>query len=181
MKGVVFTEFLDFVEEAVGADVVDEMIDRADLPSGGAYTAVGKYDYTEMVALVGALSKITDAPAPKLVRLFGRHLFGRFVAAYPEFFQQPSNTFDFLETVEEQIHVEVLKLYPDAELPRLATRRDGGEDLTIVYTSCRPFGELCIGLVEGCAAHFGDAVDLTHAPVEGGLEIQVRRRDAQAA
>jgi hypothetical protein len=34
---------------------------------------------------------------------------------------------DFLERVDKVIHVEVLKLYPDAMLPRFDTTRDGAK------------------------------------------------------
>ena len=52
MKGVVFTEFLDFVEDQTSYDVVDEMLERADTPSGGVYSATGKYEYEELASLV---------------------------------------------------------------------------------------------------------------------------------
>lgn len=35
MKGVVFTEFLEMVEARFSADLVDDVIDAANLPSGG--------------------------------------------------------------------------------------------------------------------------------------------------
>jgi len=56
MKGVVFTEFLDMVEAKFSADMVDDIIDDAKLASGGAYTAVGTYPHSEMVALGVALA-----------------------------------------------------------------------------------------------------------------------------
>jgi len=59
MKGVVFTELLKMVEEAHGLDMVDTIIEKSDLPSGGIYTAVGTYDHTEAVSLVVNLSEET--------------------------------------------------------------------------------------------------------------------------
>lgn len=41
MKGVVFTAFLEMVASQFSEDMVDDIIDAAQLPSGGAYTAVG--------------------------------------------------------------------------------------------------------------------------------------------
>ena len=44
MKGMVFTELLDMVEDKFGIDMVDSIIEDADLPvSKGVYTAVGTY------------------------------------------------------------------------------------------------------------------------------------------
>ena len=76
MKGIVFREFIDVVEVQAGEDVVDDMIGKANPASGAAYTAVGKYDWKEMVDLVVALSEITSTPVPDLIHVFGRHLFG---------------------------------------------------------------------------------------------------------
>lgn len=44
MKGVVFTEFIEMVEGRFGLAMVDRIIEAAQLPSSGVYTAVGTYD-----------------------------------------------------------------------------------------------------------------------------------------
>lgn len=64
MKGIVFTEFLEMVADKFSADTVDTIIEEADPPSGGAYTAVGTYDFAEMASLV---TKVLPAlqPLPK--------------------------------------------------------------------------------------------------------------------
>lgn len=59
MKGIVFTEFIEMVENRFSADMMDDILDAANTASGGAYTAVGTYDHGEMVALVSALSAHT--------------------------------------------------------------------------------------------------------------------------
>ena len=55
MKGIIFTEFFDLVEKTFGFDVAERLLDECDLPSGGAYTAVGTYDHSEILTLVGSL------------------------------------------------------------------------------------------------------------------------------
>ena len=97
MKGVVFTEFLEMVEDKFSADMVDDIIDDADPESGGIYTAVGTYPHEEIVSLVVSLSKHTDIAVPDLVKIFGEHLFGRFAILYPDFFKENIDVFDFLE------------------------------------------------------------------------------------
>ena len=59
MKGIVFTEFLELVEEKFGIEMVDEIITASNLESGGAYTAVGTYKFVEMINLLTALSART--------------------------------------------------------------------------------------------------------------------------
>lgn len=168
MKGVVFTEFLEMVESRFSADMVDDIIDDADLPSGGAYTAVGTYPHDEMVALVVALSQRSGAAVRDLLLAFGEHLFGRFVVGYPAFFSGTSDAFTFLAGIEDIIHSEVRKLYPDAELPRFDVERHTDRELVLLYQSGRHFEDLAEGLMRGCIAHFGGGIAISRTGVGEG-------------
>jgi hypothetical protein len=158
VKGIVFTEFLDMVEARFTPEVTDRMITAAAVPSDGAYTTVGTYDYHELIQLVAQLSRLTGMPIPKLVHTFGVHLFGRFVVAYPALFAGVTSTFSFLEQIEDHIHGEVRKLYPDAELPTFTCDTSTPGRLTMLYRSSRPFADLAEGLIAGCIAHFGEPI-----------------------
>jgi hypothetical protein len=155
MKGVVFTEFLGFVADNYGEDTVDDIIDASDLPNGGAYTSVGTYPPVEMEMLCTALSTKTQEPTPKLVCRFGLHLSHTFAAEYPEFFPKSGSFFDFLASVEDHIHVEVRKLYPDAELPSFKVVSRTATEMTIDYQSPRRMSALAHGLILGSAKEFG--------------------------
>lgn len=165
MKGMVFTEFLDMVEATWSLDMVDRIIEDARVPSGGAYTAVGTYPHEEMIALVTALAAATGRPPGELTRAFGRHLFGRFSQLYGRFFEGVGDSFQFLAGIEEIIHAEVRKLYPDAELPGFEVQT-GPRTLVLTYFSRHPFADLAHGLIEGCVAHFGDPVGITRETPE---------------
>lgn len=161
VKGVVFSEFVEMVEQVFSPEMADRILDETDLPSGGAYTAVGTYDHAEMVSLVLTLSRLTDVPVPTLIRRFGSHLFARFSQLYPVFFgPEVRNALDFLERLEDVIHVEVRKLYPDAELPRFEIARQGDRGMTLLYVSNRHFADLAEGLILGCIDHYGGGVAL---------------------
>ncbi len=160
MKGMVFTEFLEMVEDVFSPDVADTILTNADLPSGGVYTAVGTYDHDEMVTLVKNLSAETNTPVPDLLRAFGKHLFGRFASTHPQFFDGKQNAFSFLAGVEDYIHVEVRKLYPDAQLPSFEYEHPNDDTLLMTYRSVRPFADLAEGLIQGCFAHFGEEVGI---------------------
>jgi hypothetical protein len=168
MKGIVFTEFLEMVEDKFGDRMVDKIIDDADLPSGGIYTSIGTYNHQELLALVARLSENSQLPAPELVESFGYHLFGQFFSAYPEFFSNISSAFDFLVNVEKYIHVEVLKLYPDAELPSFEYDRSVPGTLAMIYRSTRPFASLALGLIKGCIDHFSEQIALTTEDLASG-------------
>jgi hypothetical protein len=174
MKGVVFTEFLEMVEAKFSADMVDDIIDESELPSGGAYTAVGTYDHTEIVSLVVSLSKHSGIAVSDLLKVFGEHLFGRFVIGYPRFFTNVSDAFTFLSGIENIIHAEVLKLYPDAELPRFEVEHHDAARLVMRYNSKRHFEDLAEGLIKGCIKHFGNNISLSRETIGLGDAQQER-------
>ena len=182
MKGMVFTEFLEMVEAAHSPEVVDDLIDAANLPADGSYTAVGTYPCSDLVKLLALYSKHVGTPVEDLLRDFGVRLFKRFYQQYPEFFEGGLDTFSFLEGVDAYIHMEVRKLYPEAELPRFEHERTDEHTLRLIYHSNRPLARLAEGLIRGCAAHFDEAIELTVSDLSQGAgtsaEFLVARRQS---
>ncbi|MDX2029022.1 MAG: heme NO-binding domain-containing protein [Blastocatellia bacterium] len=174
MKGMVFTEFLDMVEEKFGMDVADQMITSCDLPSGGAYTAVGTYDHQEIVQLVIKLSQLSGVALPDLLRAFGQHLFGRFVVRFPEMFEGIDDAFTFLQRIESHIHTEVRKLYPDADLPHFDCTLTSPGELVMVYRSNRGMADLAEGLINGCAAHYNEPLRIHREDISEGAGTGVQ-------
>jgi hypothetical protein len=156
MKGIIFTEFIEMVEDKFGYQMVDDIIESSDLPSGGIYTSVGTYAHSEMVALVSELSQRSKIPVDALLKVYGKHLFGVLRNAYPQFFEKITSSFDFLELIDRYIHVEVLKLYPDAELPKFIIERISENILEMVYQSERKMSDLADGLLEATLEHYGE-------------------------
>ena len=143
------------VEAKFSADMVDDIIDDANPASGGAYTSVGTYSHEELVDMVVALSNRTQIPVPVLVRTFGEHVFGVFARSFQQFFEGVPDALTFLSGIEDIIHAQVIKLYPDAQLPKFDCLRDGNQ-LTMIYHSDRHLADLAEGLIMGCGQHFGD-------------------------
>jgi len=48
MKGSVFTEFMDMIDQTFSVEVCENLIDISNLPSQGIYTSVGTYDFSEI-------------------------------------------------------------------------------------------------------------------------------------
>jgi len=160
MKGIVFREFIDMVEASFGDEMVDTIISSCDLESGGAYSAVGTYDHTELVQMVVALSGQTGVEVPTLVEAFGTYLFGRFLELFPVFFDH-STSFEFLDSIHDVVHVEVLKLYPDAGLPSFNSSISADKKtLHFEYHSSRHFADLAVGLMKGAFAYWKEDVDI---------------------
>ncbi|MGH8809233.1 MAG: heme NO-binding domain-containing protein [Noviherbaspirillum sp.] len=168
MLGMVFTEFIEMVEDRFSPAVADSVIEASNLPHGGAYTAVGYYSHEEIVALVVQLSKQTGIPVPDLVTAFGKHLLGRFSEHYPQMFASHTSLFSFLASIDAEIHREVRKLYPQAQLPRFTVLESSERLMRMAYESPRSMEALAVGLILGAAEHFGEQVEVSHAP--GNLE-----------
>lgn len=164
MKGIVFTEFLEMVESKFGIEMVNGLLDSSELASGGVYSAVGTYDHKEMVSLVVELGKRSGMPLPDLLKAFGRYLFGTFKTSYASMFESAGDGFEFLESIDQEIHVEVLKLYPDAELPSFKTERKEDNVLQMDYHSDRAMGALAHGLIEACGEHYNEGFDIVMQP-----------------
>lgn len=160
MKGIVFTELLDMVESTFDANLVDDTLNECTLESGGAYTAVGTYDHRELLQIVTKLSEKTNLSVKDLIHKYAHHLFVRFSQIMPQFFEKPTNSFEFLETVHDTIHVEVKKLYPDAALPHFETKRMSDDIMVMIYKSKCPFADLAHGLIEGCAQYYNEHLQI---------------------
>lgn len=174
MRGIVFTEFLEMVEASYSPELLEKVIDEADLASKGVYTAVGSYDHNELLALVGVLAKNTGTSEHDLLRNFGERIFETFLTRYSRFFIEPDAAVDFLDSVENHVHGEVKKLYPDAECPNFVTERHGPGHFSLIYTSPRPLGDLCEGLLRATLRHFGEQADITRTDLETTPLTQVR-------
>ena len=66
------------------------------------------------------------------------------------------NTFELLSNIEDYIHVEVKKLYPEAELPTFETKILNDREMQMIYTSDRRMADFAEGLINGCIEHFED-------------------------
>lgn len=166
MKGIVFTEYLEFIEDTFGLEIAQRMIDNAALINDGVYTSVGTYNSSELVTMVDELSQLTNIEIPVLLKTYGEHLFSRFAIMYPHFFPKELTINDFFYQIDTYIHVEVKKLYPDAELPLVEVISNKNGVMEIMYSSSRKFGDFAFGLLSGAITHFKQNIEITKSLVE---------------
>lgn len=174
MKGMVFTEFVAMVENQFGLGMVDDLIDTVEPASGGVYTTVGNYDAGELVALVVALSEKTNTPIPDLLEAFGHRIFALFTQNYGHFFQEAKDSVSFLRGIENYIHVEVRKLYPDAELPQFDYPGEQPGALVMEYHSERPLAHFARGLINATVAHYQDPYEVEFEDLSHGKGTDAR-------
>lgn len=167
MKGLVFTEFLEMVDARFSIELSEQILEMSELPSGGIYTSVGTYDFKEMATLLGNMSTVTGIAVPALLQDFGRHLFSRFVASFPRFFEGVGSAFEFLSRIDQYVHLEVRKLYPDAELPSFVCEQEGLDRLTMTYRSTRNIPDLAEGLIRASIDYYGKPFHLVRENLGG--------------
>jgi hypothetical protein len=166
MKGVIFTEFLELVESRYGMEVADRVLTRA-CPLDLGFTSVGTYDYQILIRLILEFGREIEKSPREVILGFGKHLFHRLRVIYPDSTSGVTNTIDFFLRVEDVIHKEVLKLYPEAEVPSfMFTLLDNGV-FQIEYISARPFADLAEGLLSACLEHFGDELKIDRVDLNG--------------
>ncbi|RNC89653.1 MAG: hypothetical protein ED555_09310 [Allomuricauda sp.] len=173
MKGIVFAEFLEMVEDEFGLETVDAIIEASDLESGGAYTAVGTYEFNEMVSLLKSLNARVQIPIDDLIYAFGHYLFNSLGKAHPEVIKSYTSPIGLLYSIEDHIHVHVKKLYPDAELPTFKILEKTDTSISMVYASSRGLYRLAHGLMEKCFEHFNASATVNYELLkEDGSEVK---------
>ncbi|WP_260261855.1 heme NO-binding domain-containing protein [Vibrio intestinalis] len=160
MKGIIFTEFMDLVEEKFGLEVLDKVLTEAG--DEGIYTSVGSYDHRDLVKLIVQLSKESGVSPEDLQKVFGQSVFNNLYSTLPQSasLSECKNSFQFVRLVEDYIHVEVKKLYAEANPPKFEFISETESELVFDYRSARCMSHVCLGLVEGCAEHFGESLNI---------------------
>ncbi len=173
MKGIVFTEFLELVEEKFGLEVVDEIIEKSQLESNGVYTSVGTYEFSEMLQLLQHLSENTGMSIDNLLLVYGEHLFAVLNKSYPGLAASFNDPIEMLASIENHIHVEVLKIYPDAELPTFEVVEKTKNSLVMIYKSSRAMHHFGLGLMNKTFEHFNSTATIVLEKIkEDGTEVK---------
>ena len=173
MKGIVFTEFLDLVEDKFGLEMVDKIITQSELESNGAYTAIGTYKFSEMLQLLQNLSNNTGISSDDLLLVYAEHFFSVLESSYPELIASYSDPIEMISSIENHIHVEVRKIYPDAELPTFEVLEKTPNSLVMIYKSSRAMHHFGLGLMNKTFEHFNSTASIVLEKIkEDGTEVK---------
>ena len=173
MKGIVFTEFLELVEDKFGLEMVDEIITKSDLESNGIYTSVGTYSFSEMLQLLQHLSANTGIDIDTLLLVYAEHFFSVIEKSYPGLLATYKDPIEMISSIENHIHVEVRKIYPDAELPVFIVEGKTENSLTMIYKSSRAMHHFGLGLMNKTFEHFNATATITLEKIkEDGTEVR---------
>ncbi|WP_288956431.1 heme NO-binding domain-containing protein [uncultured Polaribacter sp.] len=173
MKGIVFTEFLDLVENKFGLEMVDTIISQSELESEGIYTAIGTYSFSEMLQLLQNLSNNTNISIDNLLLVYAEHFFSVIENSYPGLLATYKDPIEMLSSIENHIHVEVRKIYPEAELPTFIIESKTEKSLVMIYKSSRAMHHFGLGLMNKTFEHFNSTADIVLEKIkEDGTEVK---------
>jgi hypothetical protein len=173
MKGIVFTEFLDLVEDKFGLEMVDTIISQSKLPSEGIYTSIGTYRFSEMLSLLQNLSAHTNISIDNLLLVYGEHFFSVIEKSYPGLLDTYKNPIEMLSSIENHIHIEVRKIYPEAELPEFIVEEKSDNFLIMTYKSSRAMHHFGLGLMNKTFEYFNTAASIELEKIkEDGTEVR---------
>jgi hypothetical protein len=162
MKGIVFTNFNDMVENRFGISCWESLLKEVQPASGGIYTSIEDFPDEELVAMLGHLSSIVATPVDELLADFGQYLFHALTVKHPVFVTGRTDLFAFLHSIDDVIHKEVEKLYQSPNLPEIVCEQSSPDLLLLNYRSPRRLCHLADGLIRGAATHFDTPVLIDH-------------------
>ncbi len=175
MHGLIFAELKKYSETKLGANGWHTLLKEAGLP-GKLYLTVESYPDADVLALLGAASRITGSQTGAILEDFGEFITPDLMAMYAAFVPKDWTTLDFLENVERTIHRTVRMRNPGAEPPRIQSRRSQPNQITITYSSERRLCALARGLARGVAKHYGQrvSIDEPECMMSGAEECKIR-------
>ena len=173
MKGIVFTEFLDLVENKFGLEMVDKIINASNLESEGIYTSVGTYKFSEMLQLLNHLSRNTGISVDDLLLVYAEHFFSALQQSYPGILATYKDPIEMLSSIEDHIHIEVKKIDPDAELPTFEIEEKTNKTLIMIYKSNRAMHHFGLGLMNKTFEYFNTTATISLEKIkENGTEVR---------
>lgn len=88
-----------------------------------------------------------------MVKLYGKNI------------SEIGSSLDFIDTVENYVHVEVKKLYKDVDLPTFKTIYKDDDNLTIIYQSQKRLEAFAHGLMTACGKYFNEELVIEYKTI----------------
>lgn len=174
MKGIVFNLLEEFIAEKLGEEKYEEIVAGCDMMTKEPFVGPGTYPDDDLFAIVGKTVEVSGIALPDALRAFGRFCFPKLAERFPDFIVPHTHPKSFLKTVDTVIHVEVRKLYPDAEPPYFTYDDPTPDRLIMRYSSKRRLCHLMEGLIDGVSDYYKTPIRYrqTKCLLEGGSECE---------
>jgi hypothetical protein len=160
IKGVLFDIVREVVAELLGEDTWDSAIESSGFD--GSYTSLGNYPDQEMFTLVARLSETAGLSVDDTLRTVGIHGWPYLEARQPELVADVTDMGSLLHSLNNVVHTEVRKLYPDSVVPRFGITDEGPGHWVVTYESERRMCRLAEGLLLGFSDTRSISTTVTH-------------------
>lgn len=164
MKGVIFNSVAEAVTELGGEELWDDLLDKAGL--SGSYTSLGSYDDAELISLVVVAAEALGKTVDETTEFIGEQVFPHLSGRHESLIEEYDSAVPLLCALNDVIHPEVLKLYPDASVPDFTTLEREDNRLKLLYRSQRQLPALAAGLIRGAANLYDENVDIDITPAD---------------
>ncbi|MES2802477.1 MAG: heme NO-binding domain-containing protein [Bdellovibrionota bacterium] len=154
MKGIVFNLVEEFISKNWGEDKYEEILALCPLHTKEPFVGPGTYPDSDLMVIVGKAADVLGISVSEALRAFGKFMLPQLVGKFPNFITPYKHPKDFLMTIDSVIHVEVRKLYKDAETPRFVFQDTGPNQLSFDYQSKRKLCSLVEGMLDGVSEHY---------------------------
>ncbi len=170
MKGIIFNLLEQFVTENLGEEKYEEILEGCPLKTREPFVGPGSYPDEDLMLIVEKIIETMGITLPEALRAFGRFCIPKMAERFPDFMTPYDHPKPFLKAVHSIIHVEVQKLYPDAETPSFVYDEQAPEHLIIRYSSRRRMCQFMEGLIDGVAAYYSSPIlhKQKHCMLAGG-------------
>jgi hypothetical protein len=163
MKGVIFNLLEDFVTTTWGEVAYEDILGRCPVHARGPHVGPSTYPDADLMAIVAGACARLGVTTDQALQAFGAFAATPLIGKLPRELVPFDHPRDLLLAVDDVIHVEVRKLFRDAEPPRITCRDDGDPTrLTLYYASRRQLCPLLLGLLDGTARHYMVPITYQH-------------------
>lgn len=155
MKGIIFNLLEDFIVDGWGEERFERIMTGCPLHTKTAFVGPGTYPDSDLFAIVERTTAELGIDTPTALRAFGRYAMPKLAGRFDVFVRDHQHPKGFLRTLDGVIHVEVRKLFANAEPPRIWFEDPAPDQLLLHYHSKRKLCALFEGLLDGTADYFG--------------------------
>jgi hypothetical protein len=154
MKAFIVTSMVDMLDRQHGSGQVDAILADAGLTGLRGVDPHSDVPVQSIVRLSMVAAEALNTEVDDLVEQFGWYIFGVLVIEFPDQVSQP-DFHAFLRAVNTQIHPEMRRRFPNAEVPTVTVEEADGDSFLVRYASKRPFTRLACGIISAASTHFG--------------------------
>ncbi|MEK7434705.1 MAG: heme NO-binding domain-containing protein [Cyanobacteriota bacterium] len=153
MHGMIFNELKNYADLKYGNSAWGDLIKESGLNTR-FYLPIKDYPDEEIVNIIVTASKLLGKTVDFLLEDFGEFVSHKFIGNYKQLIKPEWNVLDFIQNVEEEVHVIMRKLVRGSRPPVLKYKRVNNKELIVYYSSERKLCVLAKGVIRGAGNHY---------------------------